>query len=149
MRDPWSEEYDELAEDILTGTQYANGQAPSDCPIIQRSMPSFDLPEIMRPLQWPSTEDEEATFRHFMNAWRILARNQRPPGVARRAVEGEQQFLLSLLTASIPEMARAVALRQVNTQRDIVSTMRIVADGLERLCDVEEAVRYECMHSDR
>ncbi|RDX43142.1 hypothetical protein OH76DRAFT_1488134 [Lentinus brumalis] len=143
--DPWSDEYDEQSEAILTGIRYANGQPPSDCPIIQRTMPSFDISDVVEPLHWPSTEREEATFQQFMGAWRDLAREQRPPGMNRRAIEGEQQFLLSLLTASVPEMAKAVASRQVGVQRDIVHTMRTLIDGLEMLREVEEMVRYECM----
>lgn len=109
-------------------------------------MPSFNLADVLRPLSWPSNEEQALVCRQFVAAWRELARNQLGlPDMLPRAVELEQQFLLSLLTVTIPEMAQAVALRQVDVQRDLISTMRTLVDGLERLYEVEESVRYECM----
>lgn len=93
------------------------------------------------------TAEERSNVLTFGLGWRKLARETRAPDTHVSPIEEEQTMLLLLLTSAIPAMAKAIARRDLEQQREMMDTMRSLVDGLEALQRVEDQVRLECVRN--
>lgn len=127
---------------VLSGPGYAEGQPPWELPILSRQQFGFD-PQPLAPLTRGPLAEERAYVYEFSGTWMCMARAMMEEGTSPTPLDEECWILLTLMSVSIPMLARAIARRETTKQMEILEAMEMVLNGLFCIRSVDMSVRQK------
>ncbi|TFK83024.1 hypothetical protein K466DRAFT_603209 [Polyporus arcularius HHB13444] len=129
-------------EHVLSGEGYAEGQPPWELPICSRQQLGYDS-RLLAPLMQGQLAEERAYVYEFSGTWWCMARATMKQGTGPTALDEECWILLTLMSMSIPMLARAMARRETKRQTEILEGMEAVLYGLFCMRNVDMDVRQK------
>ncbi len=132
---------------MLAGPGYADGRSASKLPILSSHQEDWDLLQWVEPIVEGQTAKEQEFILSFGDAWRRNARALRKEGSQSTPIEDEMCLVLTLLSASISSLARAVMRQDRGGEKRIIQSMEMAIEGFSLLSRIDRQARQKCRAS--